>query len=75
LSSSLSFSYFSFLLLVSNQNKKKKTKKKDKSIPCVMCITNDDATTNGNKCNNVMIKKKNYKWNKNERKNDKKKNL
>jgi hypothetical protein len=23
-----------------------------------MCITNDDATRNGNKCNNVMRKKK-----------------
>jgi hypothetical protein len=26
-------------------------------IPCVMCITNDDATKNGNKCNNMMKKK------------------
>jgi hypothetical protein len=55
--SSLSFSYFSFLLLLSNQNKTKKDKQKDKSIPCVMCITNDDAIRNGSKCNDVMRKK------------------
>jgi hypothetical protein len=28
------------------------------AIPCVMCITNDDATRNGNKRNHVMRKKK-----------------
>jgi len=44
------------LLLLSNQNKKKK-KEKDKGTPCVMCITNDDATRNGSKRNNVMKKK------------------
>jgi hypothetical protein len=38
--------------------RKQEDKEKDKSIPCVMCITNDDATRNGNKCNNVMKKKK-----------------
>ncbi len=26
-------------------------------IPYVMCISNDDATRNGNKCNNMMKKK------------------
>jgi GTP cyclohydrolase II len=57
LSSSFSFSYFSFFVLLSNQNKKK-DKEKDKGIPCVMCITNDDAIRNGNKRNNVMKKKK-----------------
>jgi hypothetical protein len=45
------------LLLFSNQNRKK-GKEKDKHIPCVMCITNDDATKNGNKHNDVMKKKK-----------------
>jgi hypothetical protein len=25
-------------------------------IPYVMCINNDDATRNGNKCNNMMKK-------------------
>jgi hypothetical protein len=44
------------LLLLSNQNQKK-NKEKDKGIPCMMCITNDDATRNGNKCNDVMKKK------------------
>jgi len=39
--------------------KQKKNKKKDKRIPCVMCITNDDATRNGSKHNNVMKKKEN----------------
>jgi hypothetical protein len=27
-------------------------------IPSMMCITNDDAISNGNKSNNVMKKKK-----------------
>jgi hypothetical protein len=45
------------LLLLSNQNKKE-NKEKDKSIPCVMCIINDDATKNGNKHNDVIKKKK-----------------
>ncbi len=27
-------------------------------MPCLMCITNDDATRNENKHNNVMEKKK-----------------
>jgi GTP cyclohydrolase II len=44
------------LLLLSNQNKKI-DKEKDKGIPCMMCITNDDATRNGSKCNDVMEKK------------------
>jgi hypothetical protein len=44
------------LLLLSNQNQKK-NKAKDKNIPCT-CITNDDATRNGNKHNDVMKKKK-----------------
>jgi len=26
-------------------------------IPCIMCISSDDATRNGNKCNNMMKKK------------------
>jgi hypothetical protein len=73
LSSSLSFSYFSFLLLLSNQNKKK-DKEKDKSIPCMMYITNDDATRNGSKCNNAMTKKTKVAT-KMKEKNDKKKNL
>jgi len=55
LSSSFSFPHFSFLLLLSNHNKKKT---KDKSVPCVMCITCDDATRNGNNYNDVMKKKK-----------------
>jgi hypothetical protein len=36
--------------------KQKKDKEKDKGIPCMMCITNDDATRSGSKCNNVMKK-------------------
>jgi hypothetical protein len=48
--------FFLLFLLLSNQNKK--NKEKDKSIPCVMCITNDDTTRNGSKCNDVMKKKK-----------------
>jgi triosephosphate isomerase len=46
------------LLLFSNQNKKI-DKEKDKGIPCVMCITNDDATRNGKKHNDVTKKKEN----------------
>ncbi len=42
------------MLLLSNQNKTKKDKEKDKSIPCVMCITNDDAVRTGNKRSDVM---------------------
>jgi len=41
------------------QTKTKKDKGEDKGIPCVMCITNDDATRNGSKCNNVMKKREN----------------
>jgi hypothetical protein len=44
------------LFLLSDQ-KKKKGKEKDKDIPCVMCITNDDATRNGSKYNDAMKKK------------------
>jgi hypothetical protein len=57
LSSSLSFSYFSFCF--NFQTKTKKDKQKDKGIPCMMCITNDDATSNGSKRNDVMKKKEN----------------
>jgi hypothetical protein len=57
----LLFLFLTFLFaILSNQNKKKKKKdkEKDKGIPCVMCVTNDDAIRNGNKHNNVMGKKK-----------------
>jgi hypothetical protein len=56
LSSSPSSFYFLFLILLSKQNKKI-DKEKDENIPNMMCIINDDATSNGNKCNNVMKKK------------------
>jgi hypothetical protein len=46
------------LILLSKQNKKI-DKEKDENIPNMMCIINDDATSNGNKCNNVMKKKEN----------------
>jgi hypothetical protein len=41
--------------------KTKKRQGKGKSIPCVMRITNDDATRNDNKRNDVMEKKKMFK--------------
>jgi hypothetical protein len=37
--------------------KKKKKRKKDKGIPSVMCIINDDLTSNRRRCNHVMKKK------------------
>jgi hypothetical protein len=37
---------------------KKRPKKKDKRIPSVMCIINDDAASNGSRCNHVMKKRK-----------------
>ncbi len=46
------------MLLLSNQNKTKKNKEKGIGKPSAMCITNDDAISNGSKCNNVMGKKK-----------------
>jgi hypothetical protein len=57
------------LLLVSNQKKKKKNKEKGIGIPSMMCITNDDAISNGSKHNNVMKK---IKCLKKEKKNQKK---
>jgi hypothetical protein len=58
---SISFSFISlspslFLSASTLKHKQKKDKEKDKGIRCVMCITNDDATRNGSKRNNVMKK-------------------
>jgi hypothetical protein len=66
---SSSLSYFSLLFLLSNQKKeKKKSKEKDKGIPCMMCITNNDAKRNGSKRNYVMEKNKCLKTGKENRK-------
>jgi hypothetical protein len=46
------------LFLISNQ---KKNNKKGIGIPIVMCRTNDDAISNGNKCNNVIKERKCFK--------------
>lgn len=57
-----SFVLFSFFILfyffVIFKPKHKKDKEKGKIIPNVMCIFNDDATSNGSKCNDVMEEKK-----------------
>jgi hypothetical protein len=55
------FFFFFFLLFIfasALNPKQKKNKEKGIGIPTVMCITNDDAISNGSKCNNVMGKKK-----------------
>jgi hypothetical protein len=53
------FSFFFLLFIFAStfKPKQRKDKEKDKGIPYMMCITNDDSTRNGNKCNNVMKKK------------------
>ncbi len=53
------FSFFLlFLFAFTFKPKQKKDKEKNKGIPCVLNIINDDTTRNGNKCNDVMKKKK-----------------
>jgi hypothetical protein len=53
-----SFFFLLFLFVYTFKSKQKKDKERDKNIPCMMCITNHDATKNGSKCNDVMKKKK-----------------
>jgi len=63
------FSFFFLLFFCASTFKPKQTKnkEKDKGIPCVMCITNDDATINCNKHNDVMEKKMLEEENKNKK--------
>jgi pentatricopeptide repeat protein len=58
LSSSSFFLTFPFCFWFQTKTQKKKHKEKGIGIPSMMCITNDDAISNGSKHNNVMKKKK-----------------
>jgi hypothetical protein len=53
-----SFFFLLFIFTFALKPKQKKNKEKGIGIPSAMCITNDDAISNGSKCNNVMEKKK-----------------